>query len=118
MKVFISVDLEGISGVVHDEHTGRTGKEHDRARKLMTGEANGAIIGALEAGASDVVVNDSHGTMRNLIPEELHEDAMLITGSTKPLSMMQGIDRGFDAAFFVGYHAGRGTLHGILDHTY
>jgi len=118
MKVFISVDLEGISGVVHDEHTMRSGREHDRARKLMTGEANAAISGAFEAGASEVVVNDSHGTMRNLIPEELHEDAKLITGSTKPLSMMQGIERGFDAAFFVGYHARRGTLHGILDHTY
>jgi len=118
MKVFISVDLEGISGVVHDEHTMRNGREHDRARKLMTGEANAAISGAFEAGASEVVVNDSHGTMRNLIPEELHQDAKLITGSTKPLSMMQGIDRDFDAAFLVGYHARRGTLHGILDHTY
>jgi len=118
MKVFISVDLEGISGVVHDEHTMRNGREHDRARKLMTGEANAAVSGAFEAGATEVVVNDSHGTMRNLIPEELHQDAKLITGSTKPLSMMQGIDRTFDAAFFVGYHARRGTLHGTLDHTY
>ncbi len=118
MKVFISVDLEGISGVVHEEHTRRDGREHDRARKLMTGEANAAISGALEAGASEVVVNDSHGTMRNLIPEELHEEAKLITGSTKPLSMMQGIDLGFDAAFLVGYHARRGTLRAILDHTY
>ncbi len=118
MKVFISVDLEGISGVVHEEHTRRDGREHDRARKLMTGEANAAISGALEAGATEVVVNDSHGTMRNLIPEELHEDAKLITGSTKPLSMMQGVDSGFDAAFLVGYHARRGTLHAILDHTY
>lgn len=84
----------------------------------MTGEANAAVSGAFEAGASEVVVNDSHGTMRNLIPEELHEEAKLITGSTKPLSMMQGIDQGFDAAFLVGYHARRGTLHGILDHTY
>lgn len=118
MKVFISVDLEGISGVVHDEHTTRSGREHDRARKLMTGEANAAVSGAFEAGASEVVVNDSHGTMRNLIPEELHEDAKLITGSAKPLGMMQGIDQTFDAVFLVGYHARRGTLHGILDHTY
>lgn len=118
MKVFISVDIEGISGVVHEEHTRRDGREHDRARKLMTGEANAAISGSFEAGASEVIVNDSHGTMRNLIPEELHESAKLITGSTKPLGMMQGIDRGFDAVFLVGYHARRGTLHGILDHTY
>jgi len=118
MKVFISVDLEGISGVVHEEHTRRDGKEHDRARKLMTGEANAAISGAFEAGASEVVVNDSHGTMRNLIPEELHEDAKLMTGSIKALSMMEGIDRSFEAVFLVGYHSRRGTLHGVLDHTY
>jgi len=118
LRVFISVDLEGISGVVHEEHTRRDGKEHDRARRLMTGEANAAISGAFEAGATEVVVNDSHGTMRNLVPEELHEDAKLITGSMKHLGMMQGVAEGFDAAFLVGYHARRGTLHGILDHTY
>jgi len=84
----------------------------------MTGEANAAISGAFEAGASEVVVNDSHGPMRNLIPEELHENAKLITGSLKALSMMQGIERGFDAVFLVGYHARRGTSHAILDHTY
>jgi len=84
----------------------------------MTGEANAAISGAFEAGATEVVVNDSHGTMRNLVPEELHEDAKLITGSMKHLGMMQGVAEGFDAAFLVGYHARRGTLHGILDHTY
>ncbi len=118
MRVFISVDLEGISGVVHEEHTKRDGREHDRARRLMTGEANAAIAGALEAGAKEITVNDAHGTMRNIIPEELREEAKLITGSPKPLSMMQGIGTGFDAVFFVGYHARRSTTRGILDHTY
>ncbi len=118
MKIFLSVDLEGISGVVHEEHTRRDGREHDRARRLMTGEANAAIAGALQAGAEEITVNDSHGTMRNIIPEELREEAKLITGSLKPLSMMQGIERGFDAAFFIGYHARRSTTRGILDHTY
>jgi len=118
MKVFISADLEGVAGIVHGEHTQRDGKEHERARKLMTYEVNAAIEGAMEAGAKTILVNDSHGTMRNLIPEELHDAAELITGSPKPLSMMQGIDSSFDAALFVGYHARRGSYTGVLEHTY
>jgi len=119
MKVFISADMEGVAGIVHGEHTMREGKEHERARRLMTHEVNAAIEGALEADKNvKVVVNDSHGTMRNILPEELHEAAELITGSPKPLSMMQGIDSSFDAAFFVGYHARRGTYLGVLEHTY
>jgi len=119
MKVFISADLEGVAGVVHGEHTQRDGKEHERARKLMTQEVNAAIEGVLEANkGAVVVVNDSHGTMRNILPEELHEAAELITGSPKPLSMMQGIDSSFDVAFFLGYHARRGTYSGVLEHTY
>ncbi len=119
MKVFISADLEGVAGVVHSEHTLRDGREHDRARKLMTYEVNAAIEGILQVSkTATVVVNDSHGTMRNLLPEELHEAAELISGSPKPLSMMQGIDSPFDAAFFLGYHARRGTYAGVLEHTY
>jgi len=119
MKVFISADLEGVAGIVHGEHTLRDGKEHERARKLMTYEVNAAIEGVLEVNKrASVVVNDSHGTMRNILPEELHEAVELITGSPKPLSMMQGIDSSFNAAFFVGYHARRGTYSGVLEHTY
>ena len=118
MKVFISADLEGVAGVVHEEHVMRDGREHDRARKLMTQEVNAAVEGALEAGASGIVVNDSHGTMRNIIPEELHEAAELVTGSPKPLSMMQGIDDTFDAAFFVGYHAMPSSFPSVMGHTY
>ena len=118
MKVFISADMEGVAGVVHSEHTLRDGKEHERARKLMTQEVNAAIEGALEAGAKKITVNDSHGTMRNIIPEDLNENAELITGSPKPLSMMQGIDSSFNAAFFTGYHAMRGAYLGVLEHTY
>jgi len=110
--------MEGVAGVVHGEHTLREGREHDRARKLMTHEVNAAVEGALEAGATIVLVNDSHGTMRNIIPEELHEAAELITGTPKPLSMMQGIDPTFNAAFFLGYHARRGAYSGVLEHTY
>lgn len=117
MKVFISADIEGVAGVVHREHTARDGREHDRARMLMTREVNACIEGALEAGATLVLVNDSHGTMRNLIPEEIHPEAEYITGSPKILSMMQDVDEGFDAALFVGYHARMGNP-GILNHTY
>ena len=71
MKVFISADMEGISGITHAEHVLRSGKEHERARKLMTEEVNAAVEGAFEAGARKIVVNDSHGTMKNIIPEKL-----------------------------------------------
>ncbi|MDP6801357.1 MAG: hypothetical protein FI707_00800 [SAR202 cluster bacterium] len=115
-KAFISVDMEGISGVVHGDHTGRSGQDYELARRLMTLEANAAIEGAFEGGADEVVVNDSHGTMRNLLPELLDQRAALITGSPKPLAMMAGLDGSFDAALCVGYH-GRAGTRGILDHT-
>lgn len=118
MKVFISADMEGVSGVIHGEHVRRQGKEYELARKLMTGEVNAAVEGAFEAGAKSVVVNDSHGSMRNIIPEELHKDAELITGSPKPLFMMEGLDSSFNAVFFIGYHGMRGSYPSILEHTY
>jgi D-amino peptidase len=115
-KVYISVDMEGVSGVVHADHTGRDGKDYDLARRLMTLEANAAIEGALEAGAEEVVVNDSHGTQRNLLPELLDQRAKLITGSPKPQTMMAGLDDTFQAVLCVGYHARAGS-EGVLDHT-
>jgi len=118
LKVFISVDMEGISGVVHGDHTSSSGLDYARARKWMTEEANAAIDGALAAGATEILVNDSHGNMRNLLLEELRPQAQLITGSPKTLSMMEGIDNTFDAVVFVGYHAAAGTAKGVLDHTY
>ncbi len=117
LKVFISVDMEGIAGIVHSEQTSTSGKDYNIARKWMTGEVNAAIKGALEAGATEIVVNDSHGSMRNIIASELHPSAYLITGSPKPLSMMQGIDETFDAVILIGYHASAGTKDGVLDHT-
>jgi D-amino peptidase len=84
----------------------------------MTAEVNAAIEGVLEAGAQEVVVNDSHGTMRNLLPDMLHQKALLITGSPKPMSMMEGIQDGpYTCAMFVGYHA-RMNQTGVLSHTY
>jgi D-amino peptidase len=84
----------------------------------MTAEANAAIEGALDGGAQTVLVNDSHWHMRNLLPEELHEAAELLSGGPKRLSMMEGIDTGFDAAVLIGYHARAGTARAVLDHTY
>jgi len=110
--------MEGISGVVHPDMTSMQDKEFDRARKLMTGEANAAILGAFDGGANEVVVNDSHWTMRNILIEDLDPRAQLISGSPKPLSMMQGIDASFDAAMLVGYHSKAGTASSTMDHTY
>lgn len=118
MRIFISADMEGISGVVHWEQCRRDGREHDMARRLMTAEVNAAIEGALSAGATEVIVNDSHSTMRNLFPDQLHPGAQLITGSAKPLSMMEGIqDEQYTCALLVGYHA-RMNQTGVLSHTY
>jgi len=119
MKVYISCDMEGISGVVAWRQVEMDNEEYKRGQKLMTRELNAAIEGAFAAGASEVLVNDSHGSMRNILIEELNPAAQLISGSPKPLSMMQGIDGSlFDAAFFIGYHAQAGTAYSVLDHTY
>jgi len=118
VKLFISADMEGVAGIVHPDQTDNKHKEYDRSRKLMTDEVNAAIAGALAGGATDVLVNDSHGGMSNILLEHLHERAHLISGSPKPLSMMQGVDEGADVAFFLGYHAQAGTQQGLLEHTY
>jgi D-amino peptidase len=117
LKVFISVDMEGICGVVASEQTSPGNPEYAAAKKWMAEDANAAVEGALRAGASEVVVNDSHGSMRNIDPGDLHPKAILISGSPKPQSMMQGIDDSYNAVLFVGYHAGAGTQDGVLDHT-
>ena len=122
MRVYVSVDMEGVAGVVHESQTDPTNPacaaEYARFRRLMTAEANAAIEGALAAGATKIVVNDSHWFMRNLLAEELHQAAELLAGDPKPRSMVEGIDGGFDAALFIGYHARAGTRNAILDHTY
>jgi D-amino peptidase len=117
LKVFISADMEGISGIVHGDQTTPGTPEYADGRKWMAEDVNAAVAGALEAGATEVVVNDSHGSMRNINPDDLHPRAILISGSPKPLSMMQGIDASFAACLFIGYHAKAGTEDAILDHT-
>jgi len=118
LKVFISVDMEGVAGVIHWEEVSRTGKDYGLFRKLMTQETNAAITGALEAGATEILVRDSHGSARNILPDLLHSEAELIRDwSGGPLSMMEGIDETFDAVIFVGYHARAGTPNAVLKHT-
>ena len=118
MKVFISVDLEGISGVVAWEETGEKGTDYQLFRRIMTEETNAAIEGAIEAGAAEIVVRDAHGSGRNILPDLLNPEAKLIRDwSGGPLDMMEGIDKTFDAAIMVGYHARAGTPDAILKHT-
>jgi D-amino peptidase len=118
LKVFISVDMEGVTGVTHWEEVSRDGKDYDYFRRLMTFETNAAIEGAVAAGATEIVVRDSHGSARNILPDLLDRRARLIRNwSGGPMSMMEGIDESFDAAIFIGYHAKAGTPDALLEHT-
>ena len=117
MRVLISVDMEGIAGVVSPSHTGALHKDYDRFRRLMTLEANAAIRGALAGGADEIIVTDAHGPQTNILVEELDPAARLISGTPKPLVMMCGISRDVDAVFFIGYHAPAGTGWAVLSHT-
>jgi D-amino peptidase len=118
LKIFISADMEGISGIFSMAQTDPHEREYERARKLMTEEINSVIEAAFRFGADKIVVNDSHGGMDNILREDLDRRAVLISGNPKPLSMMQGIDSSFDAVFFVGYHARAGFSEAVIDHTY
>jgi D-amino peptidase len=117
MKVFISVDMEGATALTDPEDVLPEGADYARGRIFMTGDANAAVQGAFDAGATEVVVNDSHWIMRNLLIEHLDPRAKLIKGFHKPMCMVQGLDETFDAAVFVGYHSCAGTEEGVLNHT-
>ena len=116
-KVYISVDLEGISGVNGNDQTSAGQPEYARARKLMADDANAAIRGAFAGGATDVLVNDSHGSQRNLLPEDLDPRARLISHSFKRHGMMEGLDETYDAVLFIGYHAKAEAPRGLFAHT-
>jgi D-amino peptidase len=119
MDVFISVDMEGIAGITTMRQILRGTDDYPRSRQLMTDEANAAVLGALEGGATRVVVSDSHGDMGNLLPDRLDKRAELVAGTPKlPWSMLTGIGPDFACALFVGYHAGAGTEAAVMDHTY
>ncbi len=117
LKVFISVDMEGIAGVASDQQLGPPGFEYARFREFMTAEALAAIAGAREAGATEFVVADSHGNMQNLLIERFPADVQIVRSSPRPLSMMQGIDSTFDAVIFIGYHSGTANAQGVRAHT-
>lgn len=118
MKIFISTDFEGTSGIVAWEQTIEGNPEYAHGRALLTAEVNAAITGAQAGGATEIVVNDAHHHMRNLRADELAGQATLVSGRHKPLYMMQGLDETFDAAFFVSYHGSISAATAILSHTY
>ncbi|MDF1504229.1 M55 family metallopeptidase [Roseisolibacter sp. H3M3-2] len=116
-RVFVSVDMEGIGGIGTPAMTTATGKDYATGRRLMTDEVNAVVAAVLRAGAAQVLVNDSHGDMQNLLHAELDPRVQYVQGSVKPLGMVEGLERGHDAAIFVGYHARAGTADGFLAHT-
>ncbi|MBV6522785.1 MAG: D-aminopeptidase [Gemmatimonadaceae bacterium] len=118
LKVYISVDLEGIAGVVSNDQTQPNGRDYGWARTMMLAETNAAIAGAYDAGATEVLVNDSHGSQTNLRPDELDRRAALITGQPKPMGMTQGLDSTFDAAIYIGYHANGSVANAVHGHTF
>lgn len=118
MKVFISADMEGTTGVAAAEDVVREEPEYERGVDLLHGDVNAAVEGAVAGGAESVLVNDSHSSMRNLDRERLDDPATLIRGNTKPWSMMQGLADDHDVALFVGYHAKMGTPGAVLNHTF
>lgn len=117
VKVYISVDMEGIAGVVSNEQLGPSGFEYERARHFMTNETLAAIRGAREAGATEIVVSDSHGNGQNLLIDDFPDDVTIIRSWPRPLGMMQGIDSTFAAVVFIGYHASTANLAGVRAHT-
>jgi D-amino peptidase len=118
VKVYISVDMEGLAGAVTPDQLGPTGFEYQRFREFMTAELLAAIEGAREGGATEVLVSDSHGNMQNLLIDRLPADVTVIRGSPRPLSMMEGIDSSFAAVLFIGYHSGASNPDGVRAHTF
>jgi D-amino peptidase len=117
LKVYISADMEGVAGVVTDDHLGPSGFEYQTAREWLTGEVNAAIRAARAAGATEIVVSDSHGNGENILLDLLPTDVMLVRSWPRPLMMMQGIDETFDAVLFIGYHASTTNPRGVRAHT-
>jgi D-amino peptidase len=116
-KIFISVDMEGVTGVVQPAQLGPDGFEYQRAREWMTGEVNAAIAGIRDAGPADIVVCDSHGNGQSVLIDKLPEDVRLVRGFPRPLEMMQGLDDSFAAAVFIGYHGSEWAAGAVRSHT-
>ncbi len=118
LRVYISADLEGVVGAVTPEQLGPGGFEYQRFREFMTAEVTAAIEGARAAGATEILVSDSHGNGQNLLIERLPDDVRVIRSWPRPLGMMEGIDSTFDAVLLVGYHAGATNMEGVRAHTF
>ena len=118
MKVYISSDMEGTAGVVDWDQCVIGGSQYPYYTELLTGEINAAIEGAMEAGATEFLVNDAHSKMANLKPDALAGRAGYLSGRYKPMYMMQGLDGSFDAIFLVSYHGSMGSRGSVLSHTY
>lgn len=116
MKLFVSVDMEGITGLPDETFVHSHQHNYERARRIMTEEANAIALAAFEEGVQEVLVNDSHSKMNNLLVEEMHPDVELITGEVKPLSMVQSLDESYTGVVFAGYHA-RAGQPGVMSHT-
>ncbi|MFF2232212.1 M55 family metallopeptidase [Streptomyces anulatus] len=118
MRLLISVDMEGVSGIVHSTETNPERYDYQRCRELMTADANAVVAGVLDADpTAEVLVADAHGTFRNLLPEQLDRRARLVRGKPRSLNMLAGLDEETDAALFVGYHVRAGEGPGVLAHT-
>ncbi|USX54261.1 M55 family metallopeptidase [Lentzea sp. HUAS12] len=117
MRIMISADMEGATGVTWTGDVVPGTEQWQRFRRLFTADVNACVTGLLAGGATEVLVNEAHSSQRNLLLEDLHHGARLLTGRHKPLSMMQGIDSGVDGVVFLGYHTAAGT-RGVLAHTY
>ncbi|MET9252361.1 M55 family metallopeptidase [Streptomyces sp. NPDC003717] len=117
MRIYITADMEGVTGLVDAEDVQPGGRDYERGRLLMAEDVNAAVRGALAAGATDITVNDAHGPMRNLLPEALHPAARLVRGRPKQLGMLEGLTPEHDAVICVGYHARAGAL-GVLSHSF
>ncbi len=118
MKIYISVDMEGVAGVVTADQLTPSGFEYARFREFMTQEVNSAVEAAFEAGATEVTISDSHGNAENLLVEKLPKNVLLVRGFPRPLEMMQGIDETFDGVIFLGYHASTTNPQGVRAHTF
>ncbi len=117
LKIYISADVEGLTGVVTGEQLGPSGFEYGRFRQIMTDEVNATIAAAREAGATEFLVSDSHGNGQNLLIEQLPEDVMIVRSWPRELGMMHGIDESFDGVIFIGYHASTSNSAGVRAHT-
>ncbi|WP_327669454.1 MULTISPECIES: M55 family metallopeptidase [unclassified Streptomyces] len=117
MRIYISADMEGVTGLVDADDVQPGGRDYERGRLMMAEDVNAAVGGAVAAGATDIIVNDAHGPMRNILPESLHPAARLIRGKPKHMGMLEGLTPEHDAMICVGYHS-RAGAPGVLSHSF